>query len=607
MVKLLRLTTDNNLKFEADLDAGIPINENSSIALQNLTFESADFAALDVNNGNHDISFSLDRDENVPPFTFLNSELTNTSYKKSNIGDLYKDVENTLNSCLKISSTTGDAYGSFKVLYPGDGSQYGQVEKVTTIFKLTPLIMAFHYNDTGDRRSWSPVHDPSAAHQIFSITLDETTNLPLLDIDQDTATDGLDLGNTKLLSGVLAQNELKFNAYSDFPWSKGSAAYMVRVQNLVDNTGAKDTNGFCIGLALTDENDIQELVDNNNGTIPDSLRNIEVRAYRPTDAYDIIIDASNTATAVTPFKYEPDDAEEGDHILFEKNQNIITVSILQSSSPGGVKTIIHTKTLTKTEMNKNIFPYFALFGADTDAEVGHPVLTLDAIINPFKLDPLFETNDKMAITGLSQKILGGDNAFEQISTPFSAVIPGLTNDLFEDDDYIQAYNPNIKINGSILRTMGFNESTYPNNILYTIQKPATLMSINDLDPSGEIVQFNLIADGLSVLVNSDNYIVLLDSNPLFSYDASKFDYIKNNVSSKDKKAKRGRRLNILATIPVNDNNGFVEFDSNELVYIDLDNKFPQVLKNIRLRVLNKNFDEIETNGESIMTLLIKDN
>ena len=73
MVKLLRLTTENNLKFEADLDAGIDIKANSCIALQNLTFESSDFSALQVNNGNNDISFSLDRDANVPPFNFISA------------------------------------------------------------------------------------------------------------------------------------------------------------------------------------------------------------------------------------------------------------------------------------------------------------------------------------------------------------------------------------------------------------------------------------------------------------------------------------------------------------------------------------------------------
>ena len=66
-------------------------------------------------------------------------------------------------------------------------------------------------------------------------------------------------------------------------------------------------------------------------------------------------------------------------------------------------------------------------------------------------------------------------------------------------------------------------------------------------------------------------------------------------------------MNILATIPVNDNaNGVVEFQANELVYIDLDNKFATELKNLRLRILDKNLNEIKTVGTAILTLLIKD-
>jgi hypothetical protein len=122
------------------------------------------------------------------------------------------------------------------------------------------------------------------------------------------------------------------------------------------------------------------------------------------------------------------------------------------------------------------------------------------------------------------------------------------------------------------------------------------------------LQFNLIPDGISSLTQSDNFVVILDSNPLLSYDASQFSYDDNQSQpTTTYNQMKGRRLNILATIPVNDNNGVVEFDSNELVYIDFDNKYPQEIKNLRLRVLNKNLEPILTNGKSVMTLLIKNN
>ena len=194
MVKLLRLTTENNLKFEADLDAGIDIKANSCIALQNLTFESSDFSALQVNNGNNDISFSLDRDANVPPFNFISAELTNSNYSKSSIIQLFKDIEATLNSCLQINTSagtvTGNAYSSFKVLFPGDNNYYGEVEKVVIIFKLTPMIMAFNVMETGARRSWDTIGDPTAEPALWSVALiggGIPNRQPILVFDQDTS------------------------------------------------------------------------------------------------------------------------------------------------------------------------------------------------------------------------------------------------------------------------------------------------------------------------------------------------------------------------------------------------------------------------------------
>ena len=74
------------------------------------------------------------------------------------------------------------------------------------------------------------------------------------------------------------------------------------------------------------------------------------------------------------------------------------------------------------------------------------------------------------------------------------------------------------------------------------------------------------------------------SLPVLSYDGS---FTQGLLANNTTVAKTGRRYNILATIPVNDNSGFVQFDSNEVVYIDLDNSFKQNISNLRLRVLDK--------------------
>ena len=112
-------------------------------------------------------------------------------------------------------------------------------------------------------------------------------------------------------------------------------------------------------------------------------------------------------------------------------------------------------------------------------------------------------------------------------------------------------------------------------------------------------------EGQHQVVNSDNFVVVLDSYSVFSYDASRTNYGNNSLNPPNQ-ANRGRRLNIIATIPKNDNSGFLEYEPNELVYIDLDLADDTIMKNLNLRVLNKNLNPIDINGRAIMTLLIQD-
>ena len=93
-------------------------------------------------------------------------------------------------------------------------------------------------------------------------------------------------------------------------------------------------------------------------------------------------------------------------------------------------------------------------------------------------------------------------------------------------------------------------------------------------------------------------MVILDSQKLVSYDCS--------VDIRDVIDVKGKRANILATIPVNDNDGIIEFQANEVLFIDMDNKQPMAIKNLSLRVLDKELEPIQVEGLSVMTLLIKD-
>ena len=110
--------------------------------------------------------------------------------------------------------------------------------------------------------------------------------------------------------------------------------------------------------------------------------------------------------------------------------------------------------------------------------------------------------------------------------------------------------------------------------------------------------------------NSDNYLVESMSLPLDSFDASKIQYqeVNSNGFKNPATDKRGRRKNILMTIPVNDNgdNNIVEYEASTPIFIDINNADEINAKNLNFRILNKNFDSIKQSGETaIMTILIK--
>lgn len=608
MVKLIRLTSNDNCNFKADLDAGIDIKENASIALQNLTFETLDFTAFRVNANNSTVGFQLlnrlPSSDNFPA-PKLTSDLTVQNYTKDTITDFYIDLETTLNQCLGVGvlgEKLGDVYGNFRVYYYKQGQQQG-VENPTIMFKLSPMIMLFNFNDTGDPRQ----NDGN-----FLFQRSRENNVPNLTINLiDGADEEVNLGDTVAVGAATSHHKNYVYPNYSFEWCRGSAMFMARVHHIVDNGGAADTNGFCVGLSFSD---LAQVTNGGRNNIQPAERDFEIRIKRPTDPYEYIsptVAHTPQVSALNPYAYitvAPSNPLLNDHILFERKQGVIIGSVL-SSNAGGTKTELFTYTLSKEEMGKSIYPYYCMFGAAANATLGRPVVTINPIIKPFNET---ENNNLYQKTGLKQGIVGGLNAFNDIANAGvgNNIVP-IVNDLTFDEDpmypnYPENYNCQLTINAEVLRVFSFDPDTYPGSNDYIIQIPETLLSINDQD-ARPFLQFDIVSDGISNLVNSDNYVVLLDSNPLFSYDASQFDYTDTNNLQFTKYNRRGRRLNILATLPVNDNNGTVEFDASELVYIDFDNRFPQTIKNLRLRVLDKDFNEIRTNGESIMTLLIKDN
>ena len=92
-----------------------------------------------------------------------------------------------------------------------------------------------------------------------------------------------------------------------------------------------------------------------------------------------------------------------------------------------------------------------------------------------------------------------------------------------------------------------------------------------------------------ILSINDNYMVILDNHYLDSYDS----------------LQKGQR-SIVAVLPVKDDIGAIRFDSNYPIYVDLNNKLPVSMRNIRIRVLRADGTQVDSQGLSTATLLIQE-
>ena len=172
----------------------------------------------------------------------------------------------------------------------------------------------------------------------------------------------------------------------------------------------------------------------------------------------------------------------------------------------------------------------------------------------FHYDPwAYEKNNTVSHTGINDPI--------DDYTGFTARPPNVsrnTNTIF-----------NLTLNQSLIEFLGFNQ-------LINLKRGVEVQIIGD----------NLFK---ATLLN-DSFVVEMLSENLESYDAT---------------GSNGKRRNILAVVPRNDNEGFVEYEPNTPYFIDLSNKNTKNIRNVRARILRSDLAGINISGIAILTLLIK--
>ena len=87
----------------------------------------------------------------------------------------------------------------------------------------------------------------------------------------------------------------------------------------------------------------------------------------------------------------------------------------------------------------------------------------------------------------------------------------------------------------------------------------------------------------------NNYLVELLNIEIESYDSL-----------------HGGRRNILKVIPVpNVNNTLVNYEANNITFLDVKNALPRTLRNIKARILDDDLQAVDIQNNAVLTILVK--
>ena len=268
------------------------------------------------------------------------------------------------------------------------------------------------------------------------------------------------------------------------------------------------------------------------------------------------------------------------------------------------RTVLATSTLGPGE---ELNPYVYINGSSVNVALN----MLNYSIDPWLIDGEKETdnNDEWQITGSLDSGLGNDYEFlsKHAVSPMNEVIPSIGQLLVNGTVKkrwltLTNENPSVALTlpKEVWRTLGEANAAGTGNLRAPPKKIGTNTNYG--------INWGLQKN---VAYTSDNFIVVSDSIPLDSFDASRpvYDFVDtDNILSKTLE-NAGRRKNILMTIPENNNeDGLVEFETNTPIFIDINNTNTINPRNLNIRVLKKDFSPIETNGSgesAVMTILIK--
>ena len=269
---------------------------------------------------------------------------------------------------------------------------------------------------------------------------------------------------------------------------------------------------------------------------------------------------------------------------------VITIGASTFTPTGGAPATVPYKGIRNVfkqvaqKPGQKYYPYMYINGGSANCVVDMLNITID---------PFMENNVQWDLTGASNESGEVNGYLDLIQSTTSFVRDAIPQ--VSDDQWASGIDKTAKLTlyNQVWNTLGFSKNGKGNG-----NTPEEQDIGKEIDG---VARWD--AERLPVVKDSDNFLVVSDSLPLNSYDAST-----GGLSKESQKI--GKRKNILMSIPVNDNNsGLVEYETNTPIFIDINNASAVNQKNLNFRLLRSDFSPIIASEDerSIMTILIADN
>jgi len=374
---------------------------------------------------------------------------------------------------------------------------------------------------------------------------------PLMSINQALAdpnlgakTDIMNVGGTGVINRVgdsSLDDSCLFTTLK--PLGVGCSVFRVKIHKLLETAPAAGFNGFSIGLTTTDPSRL-------TNPIQDDMKQFLIDITNPSAFYRYKTSTGNATSDTRPGKYGNGVANGGTAPGSTENDTL-EIAIVNGNVRGR---IYQADVANPIELFSELYvpgTSYYCFLSIQGALANTKVMKMRFTIDPHKLTDAQQTT----LTAGHNANLSGVVELALKSTPNE---PNPTGQVTQNE---------LVLSDDVAEFLGY------------------FSTINTLTAGDQCVfTANLL---FNPTLNNINFYVLLDSIDLESYDS-----------------KEGTKKSILAVIPRSDNNQIVEFEPNNLNFIDMKN-IKKNIRNIKARIIRVDDEAPLLTGISSLVLLIK--